>query len=865
MSKLSGEVLTLPKMSGSVLMPKSLNGNVGAKTINIGEDGATFIPSVSADGVISWTNDKELPNPDPVNIKGNAGYTPQKGVDYFDGKDGSDATVTAANIKSALNYTPANQEEVNNLSKDIDNLNENKQPKGDYALKSDIPNVPVQSVNGKTGEVNLSAQDVVADPAGTAESKVSEHNISTAAHNDIRLLIEGLTTRLNAIANSDDTTLDQMAEVVAYIKSNRTLIESITTDKISVADIINNLTTNVPNKPLSAAQGVVLKGLIDALQTAVNGIKVPTKTSELTNDSGFLTQHQSLADYAKKTELPTKTSQLTNDSGFLTQHQDLSAYAKKTDIPSVPTKTSQLTNDSGFLTSVPTEYVTETELTGKGYAKQTDVNNLSNEIVHYITPEMYGAKGNGTTDDSAAIRRAIDEAGSDKIVYLAKKTYKISTGLEITHSNRTFICDGTLSYDGTGVAVLIGSKHINVDINRIDAVNGTAIKVDATPKYVNFNVIKVNYISNSKIGIHLYTNGYSLCYNHFYNKEIVASEKGIFVECDSSYMTENWWHLGRIYGNPSKGIHLKNTGRNVFCSGGIEGISDSGCAIYIENSEHNDFRGLRCSEYYGAKSIVFVGECTANIVELSRICLDEVDISALTLSSNADQFSNILRSPKLIDSQSTWNTLGNEAWVSYRRKITYNPNYKNFTVNANESTYPNRTIGQVGSDIPTTIVFDSTGIDGKTFKLSDIYNKDDSMVKGFPLTIKFGTNGGKVILNDSDNEIILDNTTGTYAGKIVSVKWNGVNPETNKDIWCVQTVGAVIPTNTSQLVNDSGFITADDIPQSQAPDLSAYSTTVQNDAKYQPKGNYLTSIPSEYVKQTEMEAYIDETFLGGAW
>ena len=39
-------------------------------SIEAGDDGATFIPSVSADGIISWTNDKELPNPEPVNIKG---------------------------------------------------------------------------------------------------------------------------------------------------------------------------------------------------------------------------------------------------------------------------------------------------------------------------------------------------------------------------------------------------------------------------------------------------------------------------------------------------------------------------------------------------------------------------------------------------------------------------------------------------------------------------------------------------------------------------------------------------------------------------------------------------------------------------
>lgn len=44
-----------------------------------------------------------------------------------------------------------------------------------------------------------------------------------------------------------------------------------------------------------------------------------------------------------------------------------------------------------------------------------------------------------------------------------------------------------------------------------------------------------------------------------------------------------------------------------------------------------------------------------------------------------------------------------------------------------------------------------------------------------------------------------------------------------------------------------GKITA--IPK---PDLSAYSTTVENDKKYQPKGNYLTEIPAEYVTETEL-------------
>ena len=41
---------------------------------------------------------------------------------------------------------------------------------------------------------------------------------------------------------------------------------------------------------------------------------------------------------------------------------------------------------------------------------------------------------------------------------------------------------------------------------------------------------------------------------------------------------------------------------------------------------------------------------------------------------------------------------------------------------------------------------------------------------------------------------------------------------------------------------------------SETIDLSAYSTTEENDAKYQLKGDYITSIPDEYVTDTELEA-----------
>lgn len=116
------------------------------------------------------------------------------------------------------------------------------------------------------------ASEVGADPSGTATSTVSNHNVSTEAHNDIRVLLTELSAKVTNLLNSDDETLDQTKEIVDYIKANRGLIESVTTEKVNVTDIINNLTTNLSNKVLAASQGVVLKQLIDALQTTVNNL-----------------------------------------------------------------------------------------------------------------------------------------------------------------------------------------------------------------------------------------------------------------------------------------------------------------------------------------------------------------------------------------------------------------------------------------------------------------------------------------------------------------------------------------------------------------------------------------------------------------
>ena len=91
-------------------------------------------------------------------------------------------------------------------------------------------------------------------------------------------------------------------------------------------------------------------------------------TEEWVNSKGFLTSHQSLTDYAKKTELSTKadkehTHLLKDITDYVAPN--LSIYAKKTDIPSLEGyATEQWVTNKGYLTQHQslTDYAKKSEL-----------------------------------------------------------------------------------------------------------------------------------------------------------------------------------------------------------------------------------------------------------------------------------------------------------------------------------------------------------------------------------------------------------------------------------------------------------------------------------------------------------------------
>lgn len=243
----------------------------------------------------------------------------------------------------------------------------------------------IQSLDGYATETFVEEQ-IAAIPTPDVSGQISTHNTSATAHSDIRTLISELTTKVNNFLDVDDTTTDQLSEVLALIDANEGTLESLTSGKVNISDIINNLTTNASNKPLSAAQGVILKGLIDDINnagyltsytetdpTVPAWAKAATKPSYTASEVGAdekgaaATVQGNLNTHDSNTTKHITAAERTAwnaKSNFSGSYNDLT---NKPTIPTVPTKVSAFENDKGYLTAVPAEYVTETELAAKKY------------------------------------------------------------------------------------------------------------------------------------------------------------------------------------------------------------------------------------------------------------------------------------------------------------------------------------------------------------------------------------------------------------------------------------------------------------------------------------------------------------------
>ena len=130
-------------------------------------------------------------------------------------------------------------------------------------------------------------------------------------------------TKVADLVNSAPTTLDTLGELATAIQENETVVDALNSaigSKANKSDLATVATSgsynDLTNKP------TLFSGNYNDLTNKPTIPTVPTKVSAFTNDAGYLTSVPS--EYVTETEL--------NAKGYLTEHQDLSSYAKKTEL-----------------------------------------------------------------------------------------------------------------------------------------------------------------------------------------------------------------------------------------------------------------------------------------------------------------------------------------------------------------------------------------------------------------------------------------------------------------------------------------------------------------------------------------------------
>lgn len=136
-----------------------------------------------------------------------------------------------------------------------------------------------------------------------------------------------------------------------------------------VKDANGKILITLDNKGITLADGVNI-----SWNNISNQPSIPSKTSDLTNDSN----------YATTAQIPTKNSQLQNDSNYANTSQ-------------IPTKNSQLQNDSSYTTMSAVEkknYTTMSAVEDKGYQNADQVGEIANSAVKSTKDELDALKKN---------------------------------------------------------------------------------------------------------------------------------------------------------------------------------------------------------------------------------------------------------------------------------------------------------------------------------------------------------------------------------------------------------------------------------------------------------------------------------------
>ena len=382
-------------------------------------------PHVSADDIPTktsdLTNDSNFITSIPseyvteTELKAKGYLTSHQDISGLQPKTDDSLTTTDKTVIGAINELKTNMNNINTGS--------GSSFSGSYNDLTDKPTIPTKTSQLTNDSGFLDSTNIIVLNKGNTSTAVDLDNDISIGKN-----VTLLTGTIAQIPYDNELVyIDKRSSTSMYIyntkgnklfvmKSGGAWFQVENVNFIYPTDTINSLTTTAKTIP----------GAIDELRRGLNGIKVPTKTSELTNNSGFITTIPD--EYITETEL--------NAKGYLTSHQDISGLQTKTDNNLVTTSKEVV----GAINEVKS--LNDTKL------DKTDANKLNCVTIDNVSLKEYILTNFTRTEEKTyylIAKATCTDLPKASIFYITVETpglytYKV-TAKELNDSNSIYVCN----------------------------------------------------------------------------------------------------------------------------------------------------------------------------------------------------------------------------------------------------------------------------------------------------------------------------------------------------------------------------------------------------------------------------------------
>lgn len=275
-------------------------------------------------------------------------------------------------------------------------------------------------------------------------------------------------------------------------------------------------------------------------------------------------------------------------------------------------------------------------------------NALTVDALGYLTPEMFGAKGDYSTDDTAALNACLQAAAKRNLPVRGFKRYKTSEPIGIAGRNMD-VDINTIRYKGTDTAVTVEGWWNRVRIGRIYS-DGIGLTIQSANDSTVYNQITLNdVISKEAHGIVVANGGNPIFQNQIQFARILGSKKagthGITYAGDGGSCAECTFTGGQISGyDYAVKLHSGNHKfYNIHVESNMEGgiwIIGGGCLISGDRHAESSRDGKYCFLKMTTDNTMHAVDVNGQYTSACRMPVNEIDLSEVCLTEGSEPIDN---------------------------------------------------------------------------------------------------------------------------------------------------------------------------------------------------------------------------------